>query len=98
MAARAALADEGIAAAVVSLPCWELFAQQDDGYRARCWAARRASASRPRAASAGSAGWATDGMFIGMAGFGASAPAEDLYRHFGITPEADRRGGDEAAG
>ena len=54
----------------------------------RCWAARRASASRPPA----SFGWerwlGPDGTFIGMTGFGASAPVEDLYRHFGITPEA----------
>ncbi len=32
-----------------------------------------------------------DGVFIGMTGFGASAPAETLFRHFGITPEAMRR-------
>ena len=54
----------------------------------RCSAARRASASRPRA----SFGWerwlGPDGVFIGMTGFGASAPFEDLYQHFGITAEA----------
>ena len=59
MDARAALAAEGIDAAVVSLPCWELFDAAGRGLsRRRCWAARRASASRRPAASAGSAGWA----------------------------------------
>ncbi len=42
--------------------------------------------------AAGGFGWerwlGPDGVFIGMPGFGASAPFEDLYRHFGITPEA----------
>ena len=54
----------------------------------RCWAPRRGSASRPP----GGFGWerwlGNDGIFIGMTGFGASAPYEDLYKHFGITPEA----------
>jgi transketolase len=58
MDARAPLAAEGIAA-VVSLPCWELFAAQDAAYRAAVLGtAPRASASRPPAGSAGSAGWA----------------------------------------
>ena len=53
-----------------------------------CWAARRAIGIE----AAGGFGWerwlGTDGVFIGMTGFGASAPYEVLYRHFGITPEA----------
>ena len=84
------LEGEGIPCAVVSLPCWELFAEQDEGLpRWRCWAtARCGSASRPRAGFGWSRWLGEDGLFIGMSGFGASAPAEDLFRHFGFTPEA----------
>jgi transketolase len=88
MAAREALAAEGIAIAVVSLPCWELFAQQDEAYRE----AVLGGAPRVGIEAAGSFGWerwlGPDGIFIGMNGFGASGNYEDLYRHFGITPEA----------
>ena len=54
----------------------------------RCWAARRASAIE----AACGFGWerwlGPEGTFIGMTGFGASGKQEDLYAHFGITPEA----------
>ena len=74
--------------AVVSLPCWELFEVQDEAYRA----AVLGSAPRIGIEAAGGFGWerwlGTDGVFIGMTDFGASAPYEILYRHFGITPEA----------
>ncbi|HET6221437.1 MAG TPA: transketolase C-terminal domain-containing protein, partial [Dongiaceae bacterium] len=86
--ARAKLQAEGIGAAVVSLPCWRLFDAQDAGYRADvlgegvCVAIEAASPF----------GWeryvGPDGAVIGMTGFGASAPAGDLYKHFGITAEA----------
>jgi transketolase len=86
--ARRLLAKGGIAAAVVSLPCWELFAQQDERYRLDVLG----SAPRFGVEAACGFGWerwlGESGMFIGMSGFGASAPAADLYRHFGITPEA----------
>ena len=88
MAARAQLAAEGIAAAVVSLPCWELFAAQDEAYR------HGVLGGVPRIGieAAVSMGWerwlGPDGVFIGMTGFGASAPFEDLYKEFGITAEA----------
>ncbi len=88
MAARAQLAAEGIAAAVVSLPCWELFATQDEAYR------NGVLGGVPRIGieAAVSMGWerwlGPDGVFIGMTGFGASAPFEDLYKEFGITAEA----------
>ncbi len=59
IAAREVLAAEGVAVAVVSLPCWELFAQQDASYRATVLGGAPASASRRRAASAGSAGSAS---------------------------------------
>ena len=86
--ARALLQKEGIAAAVVSMPCWELFNQQDEAYR------REVLGSAPRiAVEAGvRMGWGRylgeKGVFIGMQGFGASAPADVLYKHFGITTEA----------
>jgi transketolase len=88
MAAREKLAGDNIAVAVVSLPCWELFAQQDDGYKAQVLG----GAPRVGIEAAGSFGWeqwlGPDGIFIGMTGFGASANYEDLYNYFGITPEA----------
>ena len=86
--AREALAAEGIPVAVVSLPCWELFAQQDAAYRD----AVLGGAFRVGIEAAGDFGWerilGTDGVFIGMPGYGASAPAEVLYKHFGITSDA----------
>jgi transketolase len=88
LAVRAALQAEDIGVAVVSLPCWELFALQDESYRE----AVLGTAPRLGVEAAGPMGWerwlGPDGTFIGMDGFGASAPAEDLFRHFGITPEA----------
>jgi transketolase len=88
MDARAALAAEGIRVAVVSLPCWELFAGQDAAYRAQVLG----GVPRIGIEAACELGWerwlGPDGVFIGMTGFGASAPAEELYRHFGITAEA----------
>jgi transketolase len=88
MAAREALAGEGIAVAVVSLPCWELFAQQDEAWRESVLG----GAVRIGVEAGVEFGWqrwlGADGVFIGMTGFGASGPFEELYRHFGITPEA----------
>jgi len=88
MDARALLAKDGIEAAVVSMPCWELFAAQPAAYR------RAVLGSAPRVAveAAVELGWerwlGENGAFVGMAGFGASAPAPRLYEHFGITPAA----------
>jgi transketolase len=88
MTARESLAAEGIRVAVVSLPCWELFSQQDEAYRAKVLG----GAPRVGIEAACGFGWerwlGNDGTFIGMTDFGASAPYEDLYKHFGITPEA----------
>jgi transketolase len=88
MAARERLAGDNIAVAVVSLPCWELFALQDEAYRAQVLG----GAPRVGVEAAGGFGWerwlGAEGTFIGMTGFGASGQYEDLYAHFGITPEA----------
>jgi transketolase len=89
MAARTELAARGISARVVSVPSLELFLSQPDDVRARI-------IGRPRIKVAVEAavrfGWdavvGPDGGFVGMSGFGASAPYKDLYRHFGITPAA----------
>ena len=82
------LSAEGIAAAVVSAPCFELFARQDPAYRTGVLG----TAPRVGVEAAIRQGWEEilrpeDG-FIGMTGFGASAPAEALYEHFGITAKA----------
>ena len=88
--ARDLLAAQGVGARVVSMPCWELFEEQGEEYVARrCSArARSRSPSRPPARWAGSAISDRDGAFVGMHGFGASAPYKELYKHFGITAEA----------
>ena len=88
MAARDRLAGDGIATAVVSMPAWSLFARMDP--RAR--AAILGSAPRFGIEAACGFGWerwlGEDGVFIGLDSFGGSAPAEVLFRHFGLTPEA----------
>ncbi len=84
--ARAQLAQRGIRAAVVSMPCWELFASQPVAYRC----AVLGDVPRVAVEAAVAFGWerwlGDGGAFIGMDGFGASAPAPKLYEHFGITP------------
>ena len=87
--ARTLLEAAGIPTRVVSTPCWELFDAQPAAYRAKTIG----TAPVRVAVEAGvRQGWdrfiGEDGIFIGMTGFGASAPAERLYEHFGITPEA----------
>jgi transketolase len=85
--ARVALAASGIRAAVVSMPCWELFEKQDAAYQ------KSVLGSAPRVAveAAARLGWdrwlGERSAFVGMHSFGASAPIEALYPHFGITAE-----------
>ena len=85
--ARASLSKNGIRAAVVSMPCWELFTTQPEGYQSEVLG----TAPRVAVEAAVAFGWerwiGRHGAFIGMHGFGASAPGEAVYRHFGITPE-----------
>jgi transketolase len=89
MAARDRLEAEGVGARVVSTPCWELFADQPADYQA---AVIGETDVRVAVEAGVRMGWerfiGEDGTFVGMTGFGASAPAEVLYRHFGITAEA----------
>lgn len=86
--AAALLAGEGIKAAVVSMPSFELFRAQDDSYQLNILG------DAPRVAVEAGIGqcwheWLRKkDRFIGMTGFGASAPAVKLYEHFGITPKA----------
>jgi transketolase len=88
MKAADLLAAGGIRAAVVSAPCFELFAAQDAGYRA----AVLGTAPRVGVEAAVEQGWGKllgdNSAFVGMHGFGASAPIAALYQHFGITAEA----------
>jgi transketolase len=88
LAAQAQLAVEGIASRVVSMPCTSRFDQQDDAYREAVIApelpAVAVEAAQPDF-------WhkyvGRDGAIVGIASFGESAPAPDLYRHFGITAQ-----------
>jgi len=91
---------DGIAARVVSMPCWDLFADQDAAYReAVLPAAVTARVACEAACGFGWERWIGDrGRFVGMNGFGASAPAPTLYRHFGITAEAVAAAAREALG
>jgi transketolase len=88
VSAQKLLAERKISARVVSVPCFELFLAAPAGERA----ALIGTAKFNVAVEAGiRQGWdaiiGSDGVFIGMSGFGASAPYKELYQHFGITPE-----------
>lgn len=82
------LREQGVAAAVASMPCWELFEAESDAYREKVLG----DAPRVAVEAAVRFGWdkwlGDNGAFVGMHGFGASAPAPELYKHFGITAEA----------
>ncbi|MBB4266834.1 transketolase [Roseospira visakhapatnamensis] len=89
MTARDTLQGEGIPTAVVSMPCWELFAKQDETYRESVLGTGTVRVAVEAACGMGWERWIGDnGAFVGMDGFGASAPAPQLYQHFGITAEA----------
>jgi transketolase len=85
-----ALESEGVAARVVSMPCWERFDEQDDAYRDSVLPPEvRARVAVEAASPFGWDHWiGQDGEFVGMHGFGASGPADKLYEHFGITADA----------
>jgi transketolase len=87
LAAQETLATEGIAARVVSMPCWKLFEEQDTAYRKDILPPQ--VTARVGVEAGLRMGWdryiGADGRFVGMEGFGASAPADELFEHFGIT-------------
>ena len=87
--AARSLETEGIAARVVSMPSFELFEAQDEAYRTQVLGE---TGIKVAVEAAIRQGWdryiGADGIFVGMTGFGASAPAKALYKHFGITAEA----------
>ncbi|WIV51830.1 transketolase [Marivivens sp. LCG002] len=92
LAARDLLEAEGIGTRVVSMPCMELFAQQDEAYRKRVLPAGPVRVAVEAAVRQGWDQWLLGergreqkAAFVGMDGFGASAPAETLYEKFGIT-------------
>ncbi len=89
LAARQKLKVEGIGVRVVSTPCWELFDRQPSAYRAEVIGT---APVRVAVEAAVRQGWeqfiGEDGLFVGMRGFGASAPFEQLFEEFGITPDA----------
>lgn len=89
LAARDLLEEEAIGTAVVSMPCWELFDEQDRDYQATVLGP---GTVRIAIEAAVRLGWdryiGERGKFVGMSGFGASAPAAHLYEHFGITAAA----------
>ena len=93
--ARDILEAEGIGTRVVSMPCWELFEEQDEAYRRKVLPAGPVRVAVEAAIRFGWDRWLygergkrEKGAFVGMHDFGASAPAPALYEHFGITPQA----------
>jgi transketolase len=83
------LEEDGIATRVVSAPCLDRFAEQDEDYRESVLP--RSVRARVSVEAASPLGWSTwigeNGEAIGMTTFGSSAPQPDLYEHFGFTPE-----------
>jgi transketolase len=94
MDAKAILEAEGIGTRVVSMPCMELFAEQDEAYRRKVLPAGPVRVGVEAAVQQGWDRWLTGergkhnkAAFVGMSSFGASAPADELYEKFGITAD-----------
>jgi transketolase len=85
--AQAKLEADGISTRVVSMPSWELFEKQSAAYKEEVFP--KASRKRLAVEMASPMGWhkyiTDEGDMLGMTTFGESAPAEDLYKHFGFT-------------
>jgi transketolase len=92
LGARKLLASEGVRARVVSMPCWERFAEQPEGYRDAVLPPK--VAARVSVEAGATFGWeryvGSRGASIGIDRFGASAPADRVFTELGITPEAVR--------
>ena len=87
--AHAELEAKGIASSVISMPCWQLFNQQSMDYRHTLFGGDTLKVVVEAASGMGWRSYTGDkGLVIGMRSFGASGPAEKLYKHFGFTPEA----------
>jgi transketolase len=97
--ARDILKAGGIAARVVSMPCWSLFEQQSETYRE---AVLGPGTVKVGIEAAVREGWdryiGSHGRFVGMHGFGASGPYKNVYKHFSLTPEAAAETAREALG
>ncbi|MBB3915498.1 transketolase [Rhizobium fabae] len=89
VAARATLEGKGVSTRVVSVPCTELFFDQPEAYRKEVLGN---SPVKIAVEAAVREGWdafiGPEGNFVGMKGFGASGPAKDVFKHFGITADA----------
>src|SRR5665213_2883223 len=87
--AKKLLASKGVSARVVSVPCFELLLEAPEAQRRAVIGDAKVKVGVEAAVRQG---WdaiiGSDGVFVGMIGFGASAPYKELYKHFGITPEA----------
>jgi transketolase len=87
--ARDSLAADGIAARVVSVPCWERFAEQSEEYRESVLP--RGCTARLSVEAGSSLGWdrwvGPEGAMLALERFGLSAPAKDIFEHFGFTAE-----------
>ncbi len=81
----AALEAQGIGADVISMPCWELFDAQESAYRAELLPADVLKVSIEAGVTLGWQKYVGDGLTIGIDSFGASAPADVLFDHFGLT-------------
>ncbi|MCV6586565.1 MAG: transketolase [Marinibacterium sp.] len=95
LAAREQLQKLSLGTRVVSMPCMELFAEQDDKYRRRVLPGNDVRIAIEAGTQQGWDRWLfgerghhKKGAFIGMDSFGASAPAGELFEHFGITVDA----------
>ena len=95
MEARELLQQDGIGTRVVSMPCWELFEETDEAYRRRVLPGGPVRVAVEAGIRFGWDRWLfwergkrEKSGFVGMHDFGASATAEVLYEHFGITPQA----------
>ncbi|MCY3880462.1 MAG: transketolase [Rhodobacteraceae bacterium] len=95
MEARRRLEEEGIGVRVVSMPCWELFAAQEESYRRKILPRNPVRVAIEAGVRQGWDRWLcgergreSKSVFIGMTEFGASAPGKVLYEHFAITADA----------
>jgi transketolase len=99
VAAKKLLDERGHPTRVVSVPAFELFEAQSEAYKAKIIGKAKVKVAIEAAVRQG---WdrfiGTDGIFIGMKGFGASGKAEDLYPYFGITADAAAKAAEERLG